>query len=297
MTKPHADSLSRLLFRVPPFPGKGRIADALAKYVGRRQGGRGFCTPGDGAQLEVELSDRIARQMWGGCYEPHVRRCLEALLRAGDTFIDVGAHIGYLTLVGACQVGAAGRVFAFEADPGLYGKLARNVEPLPWVRAFHAAVWENSATLVFERSSFLHESGWGTLTTVRDLGKGEHAAVEAVSLDDWCTRLKVMAIRAVKIDAEGSEAAILRGARETLERFRPALVVEVNDILLRQAGTSAAELERYLIGRCYRMFAFTWLRFEPWAPSSRSEFSDALCLPEEETDATLRILREVGFVQ
>ena len=282
---------------IPPFRGKERLVHVLARLAGRRQIGLGICAPGDGAPLEVELSDRIARQMWGGCYEPHVRRCLEALLRAGDTFLDVGAHIGYHTVLAACRVGATGKVFAFEADPGLYGRLVRNVEPLPWVRPFHAAVWETSGTLVFERSSFLHESGWGTLTTVRDLGKGEHAAVEAVSLDDWCARTPVETIRSIKIDAEGSELAILRGARETLERFRPILIVEVNDILLRQAGTSAAELERYLIGRRYRMFAFTWLRFEPWTPSSHSDFSDALCLPEEQTDVTLRILREVGFAQ
>ncbi|MBI3669976.1 MAG: FkbM family methyltransferase [Acidobacteria bacterium] len=295
MTKPHVDSVSRLLFRVPPFPGKGRVTDALAKYVGRRKGGRGFCAPGVGARLEVDLSDRIARQMWGGCYEPHVRRCLETLLQPGDTFVDVGAHIGYLTLLAACRVGAAGRVFAFEADPGLYAKLARNVEQFPWVQAFHAAVWAVSGSMVFERSSFAHESGWGTLTTVRDLGRGEHATVEAMSLDDWRTKSLVEAIRAIKIDAEGSELAILRGAQQSLERFRPSLIVEVNDILLRQAGTSSMELAEFLMRRHYLLFSLSWFRCERWKPSLHADFSDVLCLPEEQAELTLEALHRAGF--
>jgi FkbM family methyltransferase len=295
MNKPRVDSISRLLFRVPPFPGKGRVANALAKYVARRQGGRGFCAPGDGARFEVELSDRIAREMWGGCYEPHVRRCLEALLRPGDTFLDVGAHIGYLTVVGACRVGESGKVFAFEADPGLYRKLARNIDQFPWVRALHAAVWETSGNLLFERSSFADESGWGTLAAVRDLGRGEHVAVEAISLDDWRARSPVEAIQAIKIDAEGSELAILRGARQTLERFRPILILEMNDILLRKAGASSTDLADFLIRRNYQLFSLSWLRFERWNAKVHTEFSDVLCLPADQAGLALQALHRAGF--
>ena len=82
--------------------------------------------------------------------------------------------------------GKAGRVFAFEADPRVYERLARNLSQFPWAQAVNAAVWDRTGSLTFERSSTQNESGWGTVSAVRDFGKGEHVEVPSIALDDWC---------------------------------------------------------------------------------------------------------------
>ena len=221
-----AQCLRRVRFGRAPFRGQTRLADAAGKLAAWANSDAGKSSPSAGLQLETDLRDRIQRQMWAGVYEPHVRECFEALLRPGDTYFDVGGHIGYHASLAALRTGATGRVIAFEADPSMHAKLAVNLRQFPWATAVQSAVWEHSGTLEFERTSDRNESGWGTLTAVRDLRQGEHFPVPSTTLDDYCSRAKVERLDAMKIDAEGSELGILRGARATLERFRPNIVME-----------------------------------------------------------------------
>ena len=250
-----------------------------------------------GTRLEVDLHDRVQRQMWAGCYEPHVRKCLETLLAEGDVFVDVGAHIGYLTVAAAQKVGAKGRVYAFEPDPVLYDRLARNARQLRWVETIHSAVWKESGTLTFERSASAGESGWGTLTSVRDLRMGEHLSVPVTSLDDWAARSEVDRIQALKIDAEGSEAGILDGAGQLIARFRPIVIMEINDPLLRQAGASALALACHAVLAAYSTYGLYWMQLQPLAGrEATNEFPpEVLCLPNVRTDMTLGRLQKVGF--
>lgn len=258
-------------------------------------GGRGVASPWPGVRFEVDLNDRIQRQMWAGLYEPHVRDCFEALLRPGDVYVDVGGHIGYHAVAAAHRVGANGRVFAFEADPALHERLARNLGQFPWAQAVHAAVWDSSGVLAFERSSFEQESGWGTLCAVRDLGKGEHVDVRAISLDDWFRDAGVARWNAMKLDAEGSELTVLRGAKKALDRFRPFLILEINGIVLKQGGFSAREVMEFLTMRDYHMYHLSFRHLEKWDPTKHGEFSDALCLRSEREEADLKRLVLAGF--
>jgi len=280
---------------IPPFRGKLRLVNLLAKVGSRFGGGRSSFPVTNGVRFEVDLHDRIQRQMWAGCYEPHVRRCLSALLREGDVFLDVGAHIGFFTGVAAARVGPQGKVFAFEADPSNYAKLAHNVSRLPWVKALNNAIWKESGRIVFERSSHQGELGWGTVTAVRDLGQGEHITVDAVSLDDWSVRFPVDQVRAIKIDAEGSEVAILAGSRKMIEKYRPLMIVEANDVVLRQAGTSSAELATQLTQTGYALHDLSWMKLDRLVQGEAPRASEMLCIPIEKIDATLITLKGAGF--
>jgi FkbM family methyltransferase len=290
-----AQGLRRVRFGRTPFRGQTRLADAAGKLAAWANSGVGQSLPSVGLQLETDLRDRIQRQMWAGVYEPHVRECFEALIRPGDTFFDVGGHIGYHASLAALRTGPAGRVFAFEADPAMHAKLAANLRQFPWAKAVHTAVWEQSGTLEFERTSDRNESGWGTLTAVRDLRQGEHLRVPATTLDDFCAQAAVERLDAMKIDAEGSELAILRGARAVLERFRPAMVMEINGSLLQQGGTNPGEIVDFLGGQNYRIYALGWKRIERWGVRKHAGFDEALCIEESKAEATMEILKRRGF--
>lgn len=289
-----ADRTSALLSATPLFPGKGRLADALGRIWCEIGHSIGRCLSG-GTVLQVDLRDRIQRAMWGGCYEPHVRRCLAALIRPGDSILEIGAHIGYLTMFEASCVGPQGRVFAFEVDPDNFSRLSSHVCGLPWVSAVRKAVWESSGTLMFERSATRGESGWGTLTSVRDLHAGAHISVETISLDDWAATSCVPVIHGVKIDAEGSEIAILKGARKFLARFAPWMILEANDVLLRQANTSATELIGLLNNYGYRTFALNWSAVVRIDKTSVPSGGEVLCVPTPALDSVCSALVRAGF--
>jgi len=287
--------LSKTLHSIRKFPGKLRVVHALAKGVARRSGPTACCSPLRGVTLQVNLLDRIQREMWGGCYEPHIAACIAALLGHGDTFLDVGAHIGFHATLAASFVGPTGKVHAFEADPGLFAALSHNLKQFPWAEAHHNAVWHSSRELTFERSFSSQESGWGTLTAVRDLGKGEHLEVQAVSLDDWSKDIGLGKVSLIKIDAEGSELSVLRGARSLVLTTRPGIIFEMNEILLRYAEASPGELIELVTGYGYSAWAVSQRRLRVFQLEKHAEFSDVLCLPVEGKDQQLLKLMRAGF--
>jgi FkbM family methyltransferase len=278
-----------------PLPGQGRLVDALGRIAGWMGGDRAVVTPWPGVRFEADLTDRIQRQMWARTYEPHVRACFNALLEPGDVYFDVGGHIGYHAVAAAHRVGASGRVYAFEADPVMAERLARNLGQFSWAQATHAAVWDHSGTLTFARSPVAQESGWGTLSDVRDFGVGEHVDVCSISIDDWFREAHLTRWDAMKLDAEGSELAVLQGARNSLEEFQPAMMIEINGTLLAQAGISSTEVADFLAARKCRLFDLSYGRLEAWNPAKHGQFSDTLCLPERKLDAALERLARAGF--
>lgn len=293
--KARADILSRALASIPLMPGKSRLASALARMAVCGGTRWGTCSLVNGVTLCVDLNDRIERLMWGHCFEQHVQRCLRALLSAGDVFIDIGAHIGYHALWGASLVGPSGKVFAFEADPANFLRLREHLRSFYWCTAVDKAVWNVTGTAVFERSCEPRESGWGTLAAVRDLRRGEHVAVGTISLDDWSSENRIDKACTIKIDAEGSEVRILRGAKNFLGRIRPAIIAEFNEVVLRQAGTSSEELERVLCELDYQLFSLsgTWLR--PLRSTGNPQCSEVLALQADRQEDAMRRLRKCGF--
>ena len=287
--------LGGVLAALPPFPGKHRFIDcaaALSRWTGAAQT---ESSPWPGTRFSVDLRDRIQRQMWCGCYEPHVTRGLKAVLRSGDTFLDVGAHIGYHSFFAAGVVGKDGRVFAFEPDPGVYARLQHNLLPFPHAQAINCAVWERDADVAFERSSSSEESGWGTLTAVRNLEKGKQIAVRAVSLDGWCREAGLQTLRAIKMDAEGSELAILRGAESLLHQHRPVLLLEINASLLKQGGVSPSILGEELLRQEYQVYELSYNRVQRLTSFAQCDFADCICLPAEQSHALLQDLQSGGF--
>jgi FkbM family methyltransferase len=279
------------------IPGAGRLADAIGKLAGWMGGGHGIASPWPGVQFEADMNDRIQRQMWAGVYEPHVRECFDVLLHPGDVYLDVGAHVGFHAVFAAHRVGPDGHVFAFEADPDAFKALTRNLSQFQWAQAANTAVWEHTGSLTFERSSNKHESGWGTVSAIRDSGTGERLEVPALALDDWSRELHLARWDAMKLDAEGSELAILRGAKSTLERFRPFVILEINAILLRQGGSSPAAVAAFLSELGYRMFRLEFRRLETWPLAKDMDFCDALCLPGERATEILKLMAKAGFEQ
>jgi len=284
-----ADFLSRVLNATGYFKGKERIADKVARLVQSWSGRDQRLTLMDGKSIRIDLNDRIQRLMWGGAYEPHVRRTLTALLRPGDTFVDVGAHIGFFSLIASSLVGSSGRVYAFEANPDVFSKLLANATAYPWLTALSQAVWRESGAVSFSDPCHPEETGWGKLTAVRN--EGHAVTVQATSLDDWHKSVEFRPIRAIKIDAEGSEEFILRGARRLIESARPFLIVELNDQLLRETGGGSMALVSALREERYRIFSMGLARLEELHGFSNLICPEVLCFPADRFDEAQSVFK------
>lgn len=152
-----------------------------------------------------------------GRYEPKETSILSGLVRSGDIALDLGANIGYYTLLLARLVGPEGTVYAFEPDPASFEILQRNVEENGYanVRLERRAAAHRSGEMHFYRSSF------GSLNhgIVGSASGSEIVPIEAITLDGYFAS-EPISFGFVKMDIQGAEGLALEGMSQCLERSK-----------------------------------------------------------------------------
>lgn len=176
-------------------------------------------------------------------YEPHVTKVLRSLLKPGDAFVDVGANIGYFTLLAASLVGPSGSVIAFEPNPNncdlLRRSLAQNNSTN--VRLHQNAVAESPQRILLTDGGA--DSNGRILRADEMAGReGYLASVDAVTLDDALQHTP--RIDVIKMDIEGAEPRAWLGMQQVLRAHRPVLITEYSPHLIQK--TSACEPSDYL---------------------------------------------------
>ncbi|WP_081991660.1 FkbM family methyltransferase [Inquilinus limosus] len=182
---------------------------------------------------------------WGD-WEPETTKTLERVLRPGMQWADVGANIGYFTIIGHKMVRDGGRTFAFEANPETYSLLVDNIK-LNWfwsgVEAEQKAVFSKTGDVTFSApekfnvNAAVREFADDELTSTQDVLR--RITVPACSLDDYFGDRN---LDFIKIDIEGAESYALSGARRLLSR-NPGimLVIEWSPGQMIACGTSPVE--------------------------------------------------------
>lgn len=195
-----------------------------------------------------------------GRYEPNEMYAVASLLRPGMCFVDVGANEGIFTLLAARLVGDSGAVHAFEPSPREAMRLADNValNGLANVHMHRAALGNAHGTAVLHVSDVEHP-GHNTLGgfVYRESKQTDSIDVPVLTLDEVANQEGLERLDVLKIDVEGSETAVLQGARNVLQKFRPALLTEAQDVSLRQMGSSVSELVDLLRQQSYEIWAFS----------------------------------------
>jgi FkbM family methyltransferase len=164
-----------------------------------------------------------------GTLEPPVQEALRRLLAPGAVFYDVGANIGFFTILGARLVGPGGRVIAFEPVPACARAVARNIA----LNGFaHAEIREEAvgAASGSARLLVVGEASWSHLaSTGRHADVREEIDVAVVSIDELVAAGAIPPPNVLKIDTEGAELQAIEGMRATIARDRPAIVCELHD--------------------------------------------------------------------
>jgi FkbM family methyltransferase len=228
----------------------------------------------DNLAYDLDLSEGIDLGIYlGNFYERQTRSALTKLVSPGSLVLDIGANIGAHTLHLAQLVGPAGRVLAFEPTEFAFRKLRRNLDLNPSlasrVELFHCFLTENDGVSVpndiYSSWPLVTEDGLHAEHLGREM-KTEKA--QARSLDSILAERAERKVQLVKLDVDGFECDVLRGANSLLRDTRPIFVMELAPYLLEERGASLDQLLSCFIPNGY---VFYHERTHQRLPSTASE--------------------------
>ena len=181
---------------------------------------------------------------------------VRAHLSPGSTFVDVGADFGIYSLRAAPIVGPAGHVIAIEPNPEsvqrLEANIAANGDSMITVAPVACSDTDTMVDLYVAPHRNIGETSLSKTNASQAGPVSRTYKVRARPLDDIIRESGVTRVDAIKIDVEGAEYLVLKGARQTLNRFHPVLLVEALDNQLRAMGSSFAEVSEFLRANGYR---------------------------------------------
>jgi FkbM family methyltransferase len=189
----------------------------------------------NGMLMELHTSEFLQRVMLAsGSWEPSISAVVERLVRPGDTFVDVGANVGYYTLLAAPVVGPTGHMYAFEPAESIFARLSRNLElnGLGWVHARRVGVGAARAVATVEPGP-PGKSGETRLTQLAaepPPADASESAVETITilpLTELLDGLDATRPAVIKIDVEGLEPDVLAGFEPLLRDALPELALFV----------------------------------------------------------------------
>lgn len=174
--------------------------------------------PGQGAFYVDRIDDLIKNFLrMGRVWEPYMLDLMQLYVKPGTVALDIGSHIGTHTVKLSRLVGEKGRVFAFEPQRKIYRELRKNLEinQCSNVTALHCALGNKKGITQMSAPSSGNEAG-------TPIGSGGNE-IEMFTLDSF----KFKNLSFIKMDVEGFEQKVLAGAKKTIMKNRPVIVLEI----------------------------------------------------------------------
>ena len=216
-----------------------------------------------GILIPPELDDWIVLSYFtNGCEHNPPFQLSRALIRRDDTLMDVGANIGLWAMGAALRVGPAGSVHAFEPVPNNFIRMERNLalNGLKQVTSRQLALSDDVGHTVFYAAT-ADNSGIGSLT------QGDNAnrpiEIDMTTIDNYCETNSIPHVDLIKVDVEGAEQLVFRGARRLLASPEaPVIMFETDETLTGRFGSSSRSVKADLAEHGYSFFRYDGKKLE-----------------------------------
>lgn len=234
-----------------------------------------------GRNIQLVLPEIVSSLIYvTGRFEEDVEKILRKYLRKGDVFVDVGAHIGYFTLLGSQLVGEKGEVHAFEPTPSTFDLLKKNCYQYGNIILINKAVFSRNTKLLLQDFGIIY-SALNSFFSPRIKKRiiGVKKQVQAISLDTYFSKIKKPDF--VKIDAENAEYEIIKGMRKLLMSKKPIICMEFGGCET-ETATQSIELLRLLRKMNYKTFCHDNGKIKEYdAYIGVNKYMNLLCLPQK----------------
>jgi len=182
----------------------------------------------DNFYMLLNPTEHIQQQLfWYGYYEKELGDLLKKFVRPGDVFLDLGANIGYFSLLIANNFPSV-KVISFEPAAGLFQNLDDNISlnNIKNISTVNVAVGEINE----EKELFVSAPDNLGMSSFKrpENYSGKNESVKVVAIDDWFKTSGLPGIDIIKLDIEGSELAALKGMKKVLQEQKPILIMEIN---------------------------------------------------------------------
>ena len=212
-----------------------------------------------GIRYEVDFREGIDLSLFlFGTFQRHVLQTIRRVVPPHGTILDVGANVGAITLPAAAHL-VEGRVYAFEPTDFAWRKLQRNLELNPQLAARVTPIRSFVAAEETAESSLVAYSSWPVLENGAELhpihkGAAQNASCGQTTIDRFVAENDVASLSLLKIDTDGHEMAVLSGATETLARFRPVVLFEACEYLMKPPRATFDTFEELFRSLGYAIF-------------------------------------------
>jgi FkbM family methyltransferase len=304
----HTTRMIRYPFRTIEYLFDGSLIDKIRsryhEHMRRRREAWWFSKAQICEHVDVKIQSKVHMRLYFQSdlsklvycedFEKQERQFLNAFLRPGDTFVDIGANIGLFALIAAARVGASGRVIAFEPTNETFGRLEENVALNHFnnVSCHCVAVSDKPGEMPFSVShngfddynSFAPPIKGGSFTTT---------SVQCTSWNDFATEHGLIGkVTMMKIDVEGWEEKVLQGGRCVFSRQdAPLLQVEFTDAASESAGTTCQNIYRLLEELGYAVFSYDRRRNRIIPDPMRDKYPYVNLIATKDPDAVVTRIR------
>lgn len=241
--------------------------------------------------MQVVVPEPVSVNIWRyGFFEEDVCLYLMSLLRPDDTFVDVGGHFGFFSMLGRELVGERGNVVTFEPMPKTREILVDNMSRHRATANQHlvaAAAGAEAGCLTFKDFGLVG-SAFATSATQRssEVTFVGEVQVDVKTLDSVANDLGLESCRLIKIDAENAEYDVIRGGLASIRRLRPALILETGDNNEERSDTR--HVLDMLIAEQYGLYEFQDWTIVPHVVRERYAYQNLLLIPKEKVEDMLR---------
>ncbi|GBU08602.1 methyltransferase [Bacteroidales bacterium] len=201
----------------------------------------------------------LSRYIYEG-FEEDETIFVQRYLSSGDTFFDIGANVGLFSLLAAPIVGEQGKIYAFEPTPKTFDRLCENIDlnSFKAIKPIQVGLSDSKGKLSFNISTTGFDA-WNSFAKLENLKGGQTIDVQTTSLDDFIAdnAIETSEIKLIKIDVEGWELNVLKGAKNLLQSIEaPVLMLEFTESNAFSAGCYCGEIYDFV-----EDFGYKWYRY------------------------------------